>query len=462
MERRHPPQLPFAALLLAAAAPAQWAYVPTNPPPGRTDAAMTFDLITGKVLMFGGTGGPANDTWTYDGVQWVQQFPATSPPLARRNHLIYDLARNVAVLYGGLTGNPQAGQCSDDHWEWNGTNWTLLQPTSTPGGLGYYAGAYDLVRQRIVIHGGRRNAWIPAAVNETWEFDPVQNRWLQISTTNSPGAIEEAAMCFHLGMGQSLLFGGIDPQTNAVVNDLWSYDGATWTLLQPTGPRPGPRIAARMVYDNLRQVAVVFGGRDPVTWAIHNDTWEFDGTQWRRVDSGLAPARIDFSMAMDFWRGRMVIFGGRLANNSVQDDTWEYGASHSTFGNGCPGAGGAPTLRALTPPKLGAVCDVRLGNLPAGSGAALMVTGVTNRTWAFGNLPALLTSFGMPNCRVYTSSDLFQVLPVTAGTATWSWQVPVNPVLVGTHLYQQGIGLEPGWNAAGMIVSNAGDGVIGF
>jgi hypothetical protein len=43
---------------------------------------MAYDLTSGRLMLFGGaaTFTQFNDTWTYDGTNWTQQSPATSPP----------------------------------------------------------------------------------------------------------------------------------------------------------------------------------------------------------------------------------------------------------------------------------------------------------------------------------------------------------------------------------------------
>ena len=57
---------------------------PKTSPSARWQHAMSYDPITGKTLLFGGRPTAANtylaDTWQYDGTNWTQLSPATSPP----------------------------------------------------------------------------------------------------------------------------------------------------------------------------------------------------------------------------------------------------------------------------------------------------------------------------------------------------------------------------------------------
>src|ERR1700732_706867 len=74
------------AAVVAEASPTtlNWGSVSTSQiPPARQFAAMTFDSTRNRTVLFGG-GNSAfvnlSDTWEFDGVNWVQRTPATSPP----------------------------------------------------------------------------------------------------------------------------------------------------------------------------------------------------------------------------------------------------------------------------------------------------------------------------------------------------------------------------------------------
>ena len=60
-----------------------WTQVtPANSPSARSQHAMTYDSVRGKVVMFGGTDGifnQVNDTWEYDGANWTQITTTLSP-----------------------------------------------------------------------------------------------------------------------------------------------------------------------------------------------------------------------------------------------------------------------------------------------------------------------------------------------------------------------------------------------
>src|SRR5215472_13400116 len=55
---------------------------PTNSPPPRSYLAMTYDPVSGKIIVFGGFDGNGylNDTWEFNGITWTQVTTNTPPP----------------------------------------------------------------------------------------------------------------------------------------------------------------------------------------------------------------------------------------------------------------------------------------------------------------------------------------------------------------------------------------------
>ncbi|MFO1077576.1 MAG: hypothetical protein U1E73_07605 [Planctomycetota bacterium] len=444
----------FAAVPLAA----QWGPVgTTNTPVERSGALMGYDLPNNRMLMFGGNYG--NEFWSLQNGAWTQ-LP-NGPSARARANLAVDTLGGTIVLYGGDGGSSR--YALDETWQWDGLQWTQLAPASTPGGLARHAMAFDLLRQTTVLFGGRYDSWTPANQSgATWEF--ANGAWAQAAPAAAPPARVDAAMAFHAALGEVMLFGGVDGQGSGL-DDTWTFDGTTWTQRNTTGLRPSARGGARLVQVLGRSLCALFGGQDPASLVIANDTWEHDGSSWRLVNNvygGIYPARHGFAMAEDLARQRIVAFGGQIANGSLQNDTWEYGAHWQPFGSGCAGTAGVPQLVPGALPQLGAACTAQLTNLPASSGLALIAIGFSRQQWALGNLPMLLTAYGMPGCRLYTSADATRALMPGGGSAQWSWTVPSGAAFVGQPFHLQGLVLDPGVNAAGATVSNAATIVIGW
>src|ERR1700683_3274277 len=173
----------LALLLVAVAARAQTApnwtrQIPQNFPPERFGHAMAYDSVNGQVVLFGGSNGGdsdlLNDTWVWDGANWTQKSPPTSPPARYRHVMAYDSAHGQVVLFGGSNNG--------DTWVWDGSNWTEKSPTNSPPARLNAAMAYDSAHGQIVLFGG-----IDPNLNQL--SDPwlgAASTWARQSPTTSP------------------------------------------------------------------------------------------------------------------------------------------------------------------------------------------------------------------------------------------------------------------------------------
>ncbi|MBK8099112.1 MAG: hypothetical protein IPK26_18545 [Planctomycetes bacterium] len=451
----------IALTALAALVPAQWqAAAPANAPSARVDPQMTFFGATNQVLLFGGGpsfGSPFADTWTFNGSNWTQATPTTSPSGRAQAGIVYDGMRGVAVMYGGGNTSFFGGPSIDQTWEYDGVTWQQITTTNTPGGLAHMGIAHDIVRNRTVVYGGAPNSFFPIASDQTWEYDGFD--WSLVTTANSPGPLERPAMCFHVNLGRTILFGGIDPQIGG--NDTtWSFDGTNWTALNITGTRPSVRTGCKMVYDQARGVCVMYGGFDPMNGNHINETWEFDGAAWTQIASAPSPSRNGAGMAMDLARRQVVLFGGMDSNFNVNGETWIYGASYRTFGSGCAGSNGVPAIGSTSVPRIGSTFPVQIGNLAVGATVTVVAIGFSNTTSPLGALPLSLAPFGAPGCSALTSMDSISVIGAAGGNATFSLAIPAIPGLLGLEFHNQ-VGSVDAVNAANLTVSNGATGVIG-
>jgi hypothetical protein len=101
---------------------------------GRGLFDLVFDSRRGVVVLFGGKFcerekdesevefdcHPVNDTWEYDGKEWHQLKFSLSPPARYGHAMVYDEAKGVVILFGGigLDGVPL-----NDTWEYDGIVW---------------------------------------------------------------------------------------------------------------------------------------------------------------------------------------------------------------------------------------------------------------------------------------------------------------------------------------------------
>lgn len=132
-----------------------------------------------------------------------------------------------------------------------------------------------------------------------------------------------------------------------------------------------------------------------------------------------------------------------------------------TFGDGCPGTHGTPSLESFGAdlPRLGEDFTVRLSNLPP-SGFAVGILGALEVVGGL-TLPADLSVVGMPGCALYTSIRRQEGLVISGGEALWTTRVPGDVDLLGYTFFQQALVLDPPANALGWIASNAAEGMLG-
>ena len=259
-----------------------------------------------------------NDTWEWDGTDWAQRSPLTSPPARGGHAMVYDRARAQVVLFGGYYYD-SAGHYLGDTWGWNGTDWTQMNPANSPPARLNFGMAYDSARSVTVLFGGFTGS---ASLSDTWEWNGTD--WTQQTPTASPPPRYGHAMAYDSERGKTVLFGGFRYNGTAWVymSDTWEWDGTNWTQRSPATSPPG-RLYFAMAFDDARHVTVLFGGRDDTT--AFADTWEWNGTDWVQLAPGAGPsARDSVVMAFDIARRVTIAFGGESYSISLLGDTWEY------------------------------------------------------------------------------------------------------------------------------------------
>jgi hypothetical protein len=442
-----------ACVALGGAAPAQrttWELKSPLVSPGPQDAyAMAYDQSRGRAVMFVGAG----ETWEWTGFGWVRLFPSVAPRPRTGHAMAYDAARRRVVLFGGHAGGTVH---YNDTWTWDGSFWSRAAPLTSPAPRGAAAMAYDARKSRIVLFGGSDgfSLW-----NDTWEHDGVE--WIRMSPPASPAWRDGHAMAFDTARARTVLFGG---NGGGPLADTWEYDGVSWAQ-RTSGGGPSPRMHHALAFDSQRNRAVLFGGTVDALSAF-GDTWEWDGSRWiQPFATGGIAGLYHHAMAFDGFRRRVVLFGGRGDRFSApRNETWEYSdatpAIFTTFGQGC---GRNPSL-APEPgslPWAGSTFRLRITNLPPTALTFLMLG--FSRTSYFGRfpLPFPLDPIGMPGCTLFVSDEVVFTVTNQGGIATLPIAIPSAPTVPGVPFYTQAFAFDPGANPLGVIVSNAGEGVVG-
>ncbi len=305
-------------------------------PVQRRRASMAYDPLRARVVMFGGAtygGFELGDTWEWDGARWTQVFPAHAPSVRRGAAMEFDPRAGKLLLFGGGIGlynnvdHPIANY--DDTWLYDGVDWVEATVAQRPYARMDPAMAYDPVGQRMVISGGMQGAenvlyWI---IGDSWAFDGTS--WTVVGNGTAPTRMRHA-MAFDPASQQLVQYGGItyNPLGGVMpLSDTWTLDAADAWVLRGLEAGPLPRAEERMLLDPRRGAVMMHGGL-PILGAGYNafnDTWRLDADGWHDVSPDVRPPTTSASAtAYDAARGEIVWFGGVHFNN-ILNETWVLG-----------------------------------------------------------------------------------------------------------------------------------------
>jgi hypothetical protein len=293
---------------------------PAHIPPGRTDAALTYDSGRSVAVLFGGTTSWSEttgwksvaDTWEWDGADWTEMRPAQHPSPRYAAGLAYDPARQVSVLFGGM-GADESNQpvFYADTWEWDGRDWSQIQPAHSPPPRQSPLTFFDPLRQAVVVYGGYYldpETQVKTFYADAWAWDG--HDWAQLAYDDLRRT-SAAAIVFDASRQLPVLMDG---------EGFWVWQDLLW--VQPNlSPVPPPRWGSRLAYDPASQQVVLFGGS--LDKAVFDDTWTYDGQAWGQVvTTAQPPQRSGHNMFYDPTRGRVMLFGG-LDVLTFYNDMWE-------------------------------------------------------------------------------------------------------------------------------------------
>jgi hypothetical protein len=249
----------------------------TTTPSARPGAAMSFDAVTGVSVLFGGgdSGKEQNDTWSWNGTAWTPLCPTAPcmPPTARTQAtMAFYGTTGVAVLFGGSVSSACGTTYDGDTWTWNDTLWQPASPTTSPPARAGAGMVYDTARDVALLFGGSGN-FPDLNLGDTWAWNGTKTTWSPLcaqAPCAGPPARNDLGMAFDAVPGNTVMFGG--NTGNPQLDDTWQWNGTSWT--QMGGPAgPGARDQVAMAYDAARARVVMFGGSAGGTALA--ETWEY-------------------------------------------------------------------------------------------------------------------------------------------------------------------------------------------
>jgi hypothetical protein len=272
---------------------------PAHSPSPRSDAAIAFDAKTGQVVLFGGMSAEGNtpllaDTWIWDGTDWMQQHPVSSPPARDFASMAYDAATGQLVLFGGvrIAGLPPAPL--NDTWTWNGADWTQQHPATVPPSRVQASMAYDEANHTLVLFGGLHVGNGVNQLQDTWTWNGVN--WIQQYPASSPSltmtldgepmSFENPSMAYDETTRQIMLImtggdangsGALRPQR------IWFWNGITWSRHSLPGLNNDN---GTLIYDPAVQSVLEWISYTPLINGVYSDVfidklWQWDGQAWQ-------------------------------------------------------------------------------------------------------------------------------------------------------------------------------------
>ncbi len=288
---------------------ATWHHATGIGPASRYLAALAYDSKRNVFVLFGGqtAKGTSDETWTWDGEDWIQMSPAHKPPARRAAGMAYDPVHQVVVLFGGLIPDQAEGREANDTWTWDGSDWTEMDagpgPPSKRQGLSVITAG-----DRIILFGGHvANALY---FGDAWSWDG--KTWYRVDIGPGPPGRGAAAVAWNPIDSSLFVFGGSGfnatggPGAQGTpLSDGWMLTRGMWTQLNSSGP--GRLAYANAIWDRAgTRVVVLLGMPCPEP---SDAAWAWDGTAWSKLANPGISARWGAALAENK-DGKALLFGG--------------------------------------------------------------------------------------------------------------------------------------------------------
>lgn len=243
--------------------------------------------------------------------------------------MLYHSKENLILLFGGQS-RLRWGSDLKDIWSYDVKNniWkeegVYEASPVTDKGLAH-SPAYDTESDRIVVLNSE---------GETWAFDFEAQKWQKKNPRESPCARAGHKTAYDSESDRIILFGGFRGKSanDPIYNDTWSYDynTNTWTLMKPENS-PGIRMYHVMAYDSDSDRVILWGGR-VLENVVDNFIWAYDynSNTWEKHEAVNGPESAMTYSAMAFHppTGKMILYGGATLTSTfegkVMNQTWSY------------------------------------------------------------------------------------------------------------------------------------------
>ena len=285
-------------------------------PAGLRHHRAAFDTIRNEMVMFGGESSAVNnETWTWNGTRWTLKNPSTKPDARMLHGMGFSIGEGRTIVSGGQRAN---GNRFNDTWGWNGTNWTALTNAldhNTASQLAYHPTTGTIVQ--MSGNDGGSLSKIHHWKSDAWTFEAG------LSYKKNGGT-----MAFDPANSEMIIFGGTNAGTTTAAMLRSDVVDPRFLAISPPA-KPEARIWPGMSGDLERNNVILFGGRNDTIW--YGDTWIWDGTTWTKRNPSRRPSMRAYSpMVYDSARKVVLLFGGLDPDLNKLDDLWQWNGTNWT------------------------------------------------------------------------------------------------------------------------------------
>ncbi len=201
--------------------------------------------------------------------------------------------------------------------------WQIIETNGRgPGPRSRHGLVYDSARDCAVLFGGV--VWVGSGQlkSDTWELRDGEWIKIKVPALQRPPSRHRGAMVFDAKRGVSVLFGG-QADNGSMLADTWTYGTGGWRRVKSWWwNRPRPRCGHALAYDENTGNVVMFGGAGSLILSLR-DTWIFDGSRWRQIDGPGPSARRYSAFAYSPELRGCVLHGG----SADDDGKYQFGES---------------------------------------------------------------------------------------------------------------------------------------
>ena len=308
---------------------------PAAQPSAGEDAAMAYDRLRRRVVLFGGKGDDdvdLDELWCLDvSTQRWQEVERRGdwPPASEDHTMIYDPVGDQMIVFGGENGKP-----ANKTWSLDLSTFTWHDLTnSTAPYREDHTAVYDSRARRMIVFAGRDT--FLNTPSDVWAFDldpksPRWHRWDRIPAGDRAplGRTDHAAIYDSTG-NRMVVFGGWDRVAREYLGDTWVFQfpddpdsPGRWEKIRTKTSHPPRRRHVVGVHDPLRNWFIIMGGRGEEGFL--NDVWALDLNYlvWINMTPGPEP-RLDHQAVYDPESHRMLLYGGDAHLDHKLRDVWE-------------------------------------------------------------------------------------------------------------------------------------------